>query len=975
MSASPKEPTAQSQKRPLEDPSSPAGPTDQPDAKRPALDILKEDGDTNDSASNVAVAATPVDDTAVKQEEVTPVVNGSSVVPAASEAPAGLPSANQVLNTQPAQAAAASGAEAASAAASAPHHADESQWLHLRCIISSAEAATVIGKGGENVKLIRQLSGAKCTVSDYSRGAVERILTVSGLVDAVAKAFGLIIRTLNNEPLEEASTPQSKTYPLRLLVPHILIGSIIGKQGVRIREIQDASGARLNASDQCLPLSTERSLVVLGVADAVHIATFYVGKTLDEQLTERFGGPASSAYATRSGGPAGVVPGGMQVVPYVPHQAGGQWGQPEYFRRQQAQRGPPQAAYGGQYPQSGAPIHSQPSMGYGAAASPRAPYAGAGPQAPAAYSGHASQPHVGHAGAPQHGAGVPGQPLTQQIFIPNDMVGAIIGKGGAKINEIRQLSGSVIKINEPQDNSNERLVTITGTGECNQMALYMLYSRLGMLTSPITSTHADKALKVKFRPDKSSDVDMRNRQWQFNNDVEWNVYKDSSSLNYTFSVSPQSMDISAKTEPTNSMLTGPDSTMRRIINARRTNIDGPTTIDNTNAMEVDHPSLPCESEGPPARRLRTEPTPQYPTAKGAFRANIGRYHDMAVVIVGPKESKFTLHKDLLIAVSPFFAAALNGHFSESDTQIVRLPEERPEIFEWFAQWIYTGSLSVSSDCTTHPHFDTSWTKKPTHNDGDLRNSAGSPKYFLLIDIYALSDRLGTTTLSNHIINTIARLSEQTNSVPTPSDTWLLYGDCASHTNLHHCACRTSSPTPRSSTGLPTPCPSLTAPKSVTATGPIKGPNEGIRPSAPIRELILDLFTYKKTDRLLDTHKDDWHPLFLRDLVVRLKRPGTDALSRHSLKPWLPADWEGAMACVVCRRVVGPGGAVGEERRGGRAGGLESGDAGWALVGGDLGGCKPWLGWDEGVLDGDKGWGKKGKRRGVCGRYHEHGPLG
>lgn len=70
------------------------------------------------------------------------------------------------------------------------------------------------------------------------------------------------------------------------------------------------------------------------------------------------------------------------------------------------------------------------------------------------------------------------------------MVGAIIGKGGAKINEIRQLSGSVIKINEPQDNSNERLVTITGTQECNQMALYMLYSRLGKFNRFATlSTH------------------------------------------------------------------------------------------------------------------------------------------------------------------------------------------------------------------------------------------------------------------------------------------------------------------------------------------------------------------------------------------------------------------------------------------------------------------------------------------------------
>jgi poly(rC)-binding protein 2/3/4 len=293
----------------------------------------------------------------------------------------------------------------------------------------------------------------------------------------------LIIRTLNNEDLEAPSTPQSKTYPLRLLIPHILIGSIIGKAGVRIREIQEASGARLNASDSCLPLSSERSLVVLGVADAVHIATYYVGSTLNEQLTERFGGAAASAYATRSGGPAGVVPGGMQVVPYVPQPAGGQWGGPDQFRKhnQQPQRGPANAyglPYGGQPPQQAGQV----AQHYGAGSPARAAYTGVGPQQPAAYGGHPAQPG-GHAGpvVPQGGAAMPGQPMTQQIFIPNDMVGAIIGKGGAKINEIRSLSGSVIKINEPQDNSNERLVTITGTQECNQMALYMLYSRLGRL--------------------------------------------------------------------------------------------------------------------------------------------------------------------------------------------------------------------------------------------------------------------------------------------------------------------------------------------------------------------------------------------------------------------------------------------------------------------------------------------------------------
>ncbi|EMD00007.1 hypothetical protein BAUCODRAFT_359485 [Baudoinia panamericana UAMH 10762] len=459
MADIPETPTA-TQKRPLEELSSPSGPTDQPEAKRPALDKILNEGGASSAVADAAASAdegdAPAGEAGVR---VVSTVEGAPDV-AEAEPESNHKLADTVVPDAPTNGTATAGPPI-QAAGHAPntshagqngrsgsqgpmpyHNQDETGWLHMRAIISSAEAATTIGKGGENVSQIRRLAGAKCTVSEYTRGAVERILTVSGHVDAVAKAFGLIIRTLNQEPLEEPSTPQSKTYPLRLLIPHILIGSIIGKQGVRIREIQEASGARLNASESCLPLSTERSLVVLGVADAVHIATYYVGSTLVEQLTDRFGGPAASNYAGRHGGPQGVVPGGMQVVPYVPQNAGGQMGHPDSYRKHAPpqQRTPAPGPYGMPY------MHGQP------------------PQ---------QQPQQGMPGM------VPGQPITQQIFIPNDMVGAIIGKGGAKINEIRQLSGSVIKINEPQDNNNERLVTITGTQECNQMALYMLYSRLG----------------------------------------------------------------------------------------------------------------------------------------------------------------------------------------------------------------------------------------------------------------------------------------------------------------------------------------------------------------------------------------------------------------------------------------------------------------------------------------------------------------
>jgi heterogeneous nuclear rnp K-like protein 2 len=70
------------------------------------------------------------------------------------------------------------------------------------------------------------------------------------------------------------------------------------------------------------------------------------------------------------------------------------------------------------------------------------------------------------------------QTMTQQIFVPNDMIGSIIGKGGRSINEVRSMSGAQVKIEEPEEGKNERAVTISGSQQANQMALYLLYNRM-----------------------------------------------------------------------------------------------------------------------------------------------------------------------------------------------------------------------------------------------------------------------------------------------------------------------------------------------------------------------------------------------------------------------------------------------------------------------------------------------------------------
>ena len=185
MSASP---VHNSAKRPLEDPSSPSGPSDQPDAKRPALDKTvkgeesEEKPTVTDGVATLVVSNGETEDNGVKDDQ------GDTVV----------------ADAQPIETTASSRGTHDGASSNIPR--DESRWIHIRAVITSAEAATVIGKGGENVSVIRKMSGSKCTVSDYQRGAVERILTVSGSVDGVAKvsksAFCLHISLLIHDQIE-----------------------------------------------------------------------------------------------------------------------------------------------------------------------------------------------------------------------------------------------------------------------------------------------------------------------------------------------------------------------------------------------------------------------------------------------------------------------------------------------------------------------------------------------------------------------------------------------------------------------------------------------------------------------------------------------------------------------------------------------------------------------------------------------------
>jgi hypothetical protein len=78
----------------------------------------------------------------------------------------------------------------------------------LRSIVSTKDAGVIIGKSGKNVSEIREQSGAKVTISEMVPGAYERILTVSGPLDTVAKVMNVALLLHTKHDLCNHASPR-----------------------------------------------------------------------------------------------------------------------------------------------------------------------------------------------------------------------------------------------------------------------------------------------------------------------------------------------------------------------------------------------------------------------------------------------------------------------------------------------------------------------------------------------------------------------------------------------------------------------------------------------------------------------------------------------------------------------------------------------------------------------------------------------
>uniref|UniRef100_A0A4W5RAU2 Poly(rC) binding protein 4 n=1 Tax=Hucho hucho TaxID=62062 RepID=A0A4W5RAU2_9TELE len=186
----------------------------------------------------------------------------------------------------------------------------------LRLVIPASQCGSLIGKGGSKIKEIREVSvalshlnqaqmggqsssgsfthhvshchleqttGAQVQVAgDLLPNSTERGVTISGTQDAIIQCVKLICTVILESPPKGATVPYrpSPSPGTVMISGNQLIGSIIGRQGTKINEIRQVSGAQIKIGSQ-LDSTSERHVTITGTPISINLAQYLITSCLE----------------------------------------------------------------------------------------------------------------------------------------------------------------------------------------------------------------------------------------------------------------------------------------------------------------------------------------------------------------------------------------------------------------------------------------------------------------------------------------------------------------------------------------------------------------------------------------------------------------------------------------------------------------------------------------------------------------------
>lgn len=302
----------------------------------------------------------------------------------------------------------------------------------VRFLVQSQEAGTIIGRNGDNIKRLRQdFQATSIQVSD-NRGP-ERIASFTAESEVLTDVLEDILKLFEDKRQSERRRDEDhredsyrEDSELRMLIHQSQAGCVIGKAGGKLRDMRQDFGVEVKVYASCCPMSTDRIVRVTGAAKKVVKCLIYIIEMLRTWPPKGFNSPYDP----------------LNYDPDVVREYGG-------YIDESGRFGGGGGRYGGR--DRGPRVFMEERGGMPARGG-----------APAGYP----------VGPPRHSAA--GPVTTQQVSIPADLAGLVIGKAGQRIKQVRLDSGADVELSDNVGGTNDRIITITGTLQQIQAAQYMM---------------------------------------------------------------------------------------------------------------------------------------------------------------------------------------------------------------------------------------------------------------------------------------------------------------------------------------------------------------------------------------------------------------------------------------------------------------------------------------------------------------------
>jgi RNA-binding protein Nova len=288
----------------------------------------------------------------------------------------------------------------------------------VRFLLSGASAGSIIGKGGATITEFETQSGARIQLSRPKETFPGTGDRILLLTGTVNSILTALHLLLSKLAAEEPSPAPAGGALVKVVVPNAACGAVLGKEGATIRSFTEDSGAAIKVS--------AKDTQPPGVTDRV----VTISGTLEQALR------ATALVVTRVTEEPGYPTALPRPYTYSPAGAGGLGGASPYVAAA--------AAMGMFAPRAGAQLGMLP-------------------------------------GVAAHGAAGGGGSTTVTVAVPDEHVGAIIGRNGQTISEMQMVSGVSIKVSSRDDvvaHTNHRKVTLTGAPDAVQIAQFLISQKV-----------------------------------------------------------------------------------------------------------------------------------------------------------------------------------------------------------------------------------------------------------------------------------------------------------------------------------------------------------------------------------------------------------------------------------------------------------------------------------------------------------------